>query len=833
MQTDPAAASGDEGASPEVLALAKVVARLRAEVADLEGLASITAVLERAKGVLMAGEDLSADAAYETLAERARRRGGTLMMECWIALGGIRSKPSGPSQPVRPSAPSGPARAAQPSRPTAPAPKAPAPVTIGLGPAPDGGRSVFDSDRYLTDVHGDKDARGLLAGLAVLLAGARTTGDAAEALHEVLRRPVGVDGVMVYTLDGTGRLELIGHSGIDEVLAAQWQDIPPLAGVAALEAITSAEPRWLDDPGQDAEKYRLIGPPERWPTRAWIPVPGEETVTSVIGFFRKVRTPFREGEKALLQQAVRLCGGPLRVFDCHGTSPADPEIAAVQRIFDTVSGAAILLAPLRSPRGEVEDYRIEAAAPDSVDVAGRRGKELVGRQILETYPTVAGTPLWQGYLDALNTGTTYDGEPFSYREVIAGVPETSVYSVRATRLAGRLIVSWVRHDTTAREIRRLTTMQRLGNLGWADWNLATDTIDWSDQVYEIFARPPDQGPMRLEELPQHLVPDDLPGLAGAVQRLLAEGTPIDQPFRISTAAGVRHLRIVAEAERDAYGAPVEVHGFFQDLTPQRDTEIALLESERAVLVQRGVLQAERAIAARLQHALLPIPEQSIQLVGLCVDIAYVPSDTGVNVGGDWYSAIELPDRSALFVVGDVAGHGLDAVGTMAQLRFTAKGMIVTGSALPDAMGRLNTLLLHTAADQAATTATMIMARYRPAERRLAWVRAGHLPPLLVRGGEARFLPLPEGNLLGASFRSVYGEETLQLEPGDHLLLYTDGLIEVPGENMDRGLARLAEAAARAMCGGFDEPLAELLASLHPAGRDDVCVLDINLPSDAE
>ncbi|MFJ3965663.1 SpoIIE family protein phosphatase [Streptomyces sp. NPDC090036] len=807
MQTDPTA-SGD-GASPEVLALAKVVARLRTEVADLEGLASSAAVLERAKGVLMAREGVSADEAYELLVEHAGRRRRTLMEECWITLGGIRSRTAAPPpQPV-------------------------APGTRSTAPAPDRARSVFSSDRYLTGDRDDAGSRALLAGLAAALADARSTGDAAEVLHEALRLPLGVDGVMIYTLDGAGRLELIGHSGIDEVLAAQWQDIPPLGGVAALEAIACGEPRWLDDPERDPEKYRLIGSPERWPTRAWIPVPGEETVTCAVGFFRKVPTPFGSDDRALMQQAVRLCGGPLRVLERRHARPADPEVAAVQRILDAVSGAAILLTPLRAPSGEVEDYRIEAAAPDSVDVAGRRGGQLVGRRILETYPTVAGTPLWQGYLDALDTGATYEGEPFSYQEVTAGIPETSVYSVRATRLAGRLMVSWIRHDTTAREIRRLATMQRLGNLGWADWNLTTDTINWSDQVYAIFDRPPEQGPMRLEELPQHLVPDDLPALADAVQRLLGDGTPIDQSFRIGIADGVRHLRIVAEAETDAYGTPVEVHGFFQDLTPQRDTELALIESERAVLVQRGVLQAERAIAARLQHALLPIPEQSIELVGLRVDIAYVPSDTGVNVGGDWYSAIELPDKSALFVVGDVAGHGLGAVGTMAQLRFTAKGMIITGSALPDAMGRLNTLLLHTATAPSATTATMIMARYSPVERRLAWVRAGHLPPLLVRGGVARFLPLPEGNLLGASFDSVYAEVTLDLEPGDHLLLYTDGLIEVPGEDMDCGLGRLAEAAAGAMGGGCPDPLPRLLAALHPVGQDDVCVLAIHLPAEPE
>ncbi|MFJ3908757.1 GAF domain-containing SpoIIE family protein phosphatase [Streptomyces vinaceus] len=802
MKTDPM--SGADDASPEVLALAKVVARLRAEVAELEGLAATTAVLERAKGVLMARDGLTADAAYEALAAAAALRGRTLMEECWIVLGGIRSRPH-------------------------PAKAAPATPLTGGGEPLSGGGPVSGPGRPAA-ARGEAPWHGLLAGLAASLAGARSPQDTAGILRAALRVPLGVEGVMIYRLDEAGRLGLIGHAGIDAVLAAQWQDVPPMSGVAAVEVIASGEPRWLQDPERDAEDYRLIGPPQRWPTRAWLPVPGEERVSGAIGFLRTVPDPFDAAHRALLVQAVRLCGGSLRVLERHADGPADEEVAAVQKIFDVLSGAAILLSPLRSPTGEVEDYRIEAAAPESVDVAGRRGKELVGRRVLETYPTIAGTTLWHGYLDALETGSAYEGEPFSYREVVAGIPETSLYSVRATRLSGRLVVSWIRHDAGVREASRLAAVQRLGNLGWADWNLTTDTVNWSEQVYAIFNRPPEQGPMTLEELPRHLVPDDLPALAEAVRRLLGEGAPIDQPFRITTDDGVRHLRIVAEAETDAFGAPVEVHGFFQDLSQQRDAELALRESERAVLVQRGVLKAERAIAARLQHALLPVPEQSIELVGLRVDIAYMPSDTGVNVGGDWYSAIELPDGSALFVVGDVAGHGLDAVGTMAQLRFTAKGMIITGSALPDAMARLNTLLLHTAAGvSSAATATMIMARYWPAERRLAWVRAGHPPPVLVRGGEARFLPQPEGILLGACADSVYAQETLELEPGDHLLLYTDGLIEVPGESMDRGLVRLAEAAAEAMGGGTEEPLARLLAELRPAGRDDVCVLDIRVP----
>lgn len=806
------AAPVGEGAAPEVLALAKVVARLRSEVVDLEAVAATTAVVERAKGVLMGRSDVSAEAAYETLLDRAAEQGRTLLEECWITLGQLRARP--PPGPARP------------------------PVPPAGAPAPRTGQadSSFSPHHYLVRRRRDGDAalRPLLARLADGLATARGGDAIAELLRTVLGAAAGLDAVMIYSLTPAGSLELTGRSGIDDALAEQWRHVPPLSGVAAHEAIAGRRALWLEDPRQDALRYLLIGdPPERWPSRAWLPVPADGPAEAAIGFLRAEPGPFAADTRAMLRRAARLCASPLGTPEqprdtAAEEARADAEVTSVQRILEALAGSAILLTPLRSPDGVVEDYRIDAAAPESVDVAGRCGKELVGRRVLETYPTVAGTALWDGYLETLTTGTGYEGEPFTYEEVVADVPRQSVFSVRASRLGDHLVVSWIRHDTGDRETRRLADMQRLGNLGWAGWDLVTDTLTWSDQVYAVFDRDPREGPMTLEELPLHVLPEDLAELGAAVRRLLSHAGAIDQPFRITTAHGVRHLRIVAEARTDADGTPVEVHGFFQDITAQRDVERALRESERAVLLQRGMLQAERTLAARLQDTLLPIPEQSLELAGLCIDVAYVPADSGVNVGGDWYSAIELPDRSALFVVGDVAGHGLAAVGTMAQLRFTTKGMTVTGSALPDVLDRLNTLLLHTASDPSAT-ATMVMARYQPWDRRLTWVRAGHLPPLLVRDDRAEFLEQPRGTLLGATFDASYGQAVVDLLPGDHLLLYTDGLVEEPGEDIEDGLAGLAAAALRLVREGCGETLARTLAALRTSHRDDICVVDIHAP----
>ncbi|OIK29638.1 SpoIIE family protein phosphatase [Streptomyces malaysiense] len=782
----------DPGTGAESAAPAEVEARQRAGLERPADLAVPPAVLERAKGALMAVTGCTPDAADQELRRRAEDSGRTLLEQCRFTLDSLRPRRDPPA-PERPR--------------SAPAPRA--------TPAP-----------------GAADASGtveVLGGMGRDLLRVRSAHELADRLLHHLAPQVRADAVLLYEWQDEGGLELAGHAGIDEPFAARWRHVPPLTGLPAIEALTAGEPLWLQDLPADRARHTLVGgPPERWPSRVWLPVPAGGTARFVLGVLRRCGGPFEPHERQLLLAAARLCAGRLRVFDAARQAPGDPRVAEiVQAVFDALPGAAVLLTPLRTAAGEVADYRIDAATPQAVDVSGRTGPDLVGRLILESYPSVAGEPLWRGYLETLESGVPFESEPFAYRETADGVTLTGTFSVRAAPLGAGLLVSWLRHDPLARQEQRLADVQRLGNLGWANWNLLTREISWSGQAYAVLGCDPDQGPLELEKLPRLAVPRDADALTAAIAGLIHRGRPYDMPFRVETPEGVRHLRMVAEAVSEPDGTPAEVHGFVQDLTAQRSAELALVRSERTMSLQRGVLQAERALAARLQHALLPLPSKPVRLAGLRVEVAYLPAQAGIHVGGDWFSAIELPDYDALFVVGDVAGHGIDAVATMAQLRFTAKGMVSTGTSLTVALARLNHLLLHSRDSR--MTATMVMARYDPQRRLLAWAQAGHPPPLLVRGRDVRYLDRPGGLLLGAAADPHYESAELRLEPGDRLLLYTDGLVERPGESLDAGLDRLARAV-RAHGDGESGSLSALLtAMLVDEWRDDVCVVDIRVP----
>jgi serine phosphatase RsbU (regulator of sigma subunit) len=235
------------------------------------------------------------------------------------------------------------------------------------------------------------------------------------------------------------------------------------------------------------------------------------------------------------------------------------------------------------------------------------------------------------------------------------------------------------------------------------------------------------------------------------------------------------------------------------------------------------LAMQRHITLELQRAILPLHDEPFDLPGLRAMVRYLPASSATRVGGDWYITAELPDGQVLLAIGDVAGHGLPAAAGMARLRGALAGLSITGAPPQQLVAWLNDLALHVGPEH---TASVVAGYFDPASRMLTWAQAGHPPPVLIRGPWATPLPQPDGILLGAG-RGSYTAATVQLQPGDLLLLYSDGLVERRDRSIDEGLEILLQAVRQAA-----DPELVVAAALDALGsthaEDDTCLVALQV-----
>ncbi|WP_329334354.1 SpoIIE family protein phosphatase [Streptomyces sp. NBC_01352] len=201
---------------------------------------------------------------------------------------------------------------------------------------------------------------------------------------------------------------------------------------------------------------------------------------------------------------------------------------------------------------------------------------------------------------------------------------------------------------------------------------------------------------------------------------------------------------------------------------------------------------EAALARGLQQALLPRRLSShpqVETAG-----RYLPGTQGMDVGGDWYDVVESGDGIAL-VIGDVQGHGVQAAATMGQLRTAVRAFALSDRPPDEVMSGTNHLLMDL---DPGLFASCCYIRLDPATGVALAARAGHLPPLLRQAdGRTHALDLAGGVVLGVDGRARYPVTELRMEPGAILALYTDGLVEKPGDDIDDGIGALRVALARA------------------------------------
>jgi anti-sigma regulatory factor (Ser/Thr protein kinase) len=222
----------------------------------------------------------------------------------------------------------------------------------------------------------------------------------------------------------------------------------------------------------------------------------------------------------------------------------------------------------------------------------------------------------------------------------------------------------------------------------------------------------------------------------------------------------------------------------------------------------------RSTAVELQRSLLPASQPRI--TGVEMADRYLPGRE-TEVGGDWFDVLPLSCGRVAFVIGDVMGRGLRAAAAMGQLRTAVRTLAVLDLMPDELLSHLDHLAMGIAQVQ---LATCVYAVFDPVTRELTIATAGHPPPLLrVPGRPARFLPTPSGAPLGVGGVPFEAASETVVD-GSRLLLYTDGLIESRGIDLDEGLDALAAAFGHAPAGL--EPLCDHVLGVlgRSEGHDD-------------
>ncbi len=257
---------------------------------------------------------------------------------------------------------------------------------------------------------------------------------------------------------------------------------------------------------------------------------------------------------------------------------------------------------------------------------------------------------------------------------------------------------------------------------------------------------------------------------------------------------------------------------------RRETEVVRLSSEAAAA--RAALET----AETLQRHLLGAPPQLALLDSVA---RYQPASRHAQVGGDWYDGFGHPDGSTVLVIGDVAGHDALAAATMAEARGMLRAIAQTGPPSPAAvLGRLDQAMTNL---RFPTLITVVLAtvEHRGGTVTMRWSNAGHPPPVLVRSdGTTELLERSPEPLLGIAPGIERRDHQLDLQAGDTVLFYTDGLVERRNSTLDQGTDWLVGLLRRRGREPLDQLCDGLLTELGGRTDDDIAVLAVRVPIDA-
>jgi PAS domain S-box-containing protein len=347
--------------------------------------------------------------------------------------------------------------------------------------------------------------------------------------------------------------------------------------------------------------------------------------------------------------------------------------------------------------------------------------------------------------------------------------------------------------------RQLVEAQQVARIGSWEWDMRAATVLWSDEMYRIHGYRPKEFPVTFERAVEQVVPEDLERIqkntAAALQRGKNHSLPKIEYRIVRSDGSERTLLGKARLTVGSDGNPERMVGTVQDITEDKQAE------------------REHRIAETLQRILLP--DRLPDIPGVMLAARYVPATTGLEVGGDWYDVVQLPNGHVGVAIGDVAGHGLRAASTMGQLRMSLRAHAIEEGSPVKVLGRIHQLVKRLLLGEMATLLYLV---FDPDDGVVRFANAGHPPPLLIpERGDASFITDGLAPPLGAArSQNDFVEATCRLEVGSTLLLFTDGLVEERGVSIQQGLSRLKREATEA--GPGLEALCDHLLATLP-GRD--------------
>jgi hypothetical protein len=291
------------------------------------------------------------------------------------------------------------------------------------------------------------------------------------------------------------------------------------------------------------------------------------------------------------------------------------------------------------------------------------------------------------------------------------------------------------------------------------------------------------------DLVDRTVRDVLPAPAASTllsgcHRALATGEPaVVGPFRPGAGDGTPDRPHALQAA--AFGDVVQVT-WRESGDAQRTFDLRRVRRELART--RARLEVEQGTVATLQQAVMP--SDLPRLDRLRFDTRYEPAAAVSGPGGDWFDVFPAGGSIAL-VIGDVAGHGIDAVSLMTEIRYGLRSYLLEHQDPGAALAHTNRLAMGIGG-----FATALCALFDPSDGSLRWARAGHLPPL-IGSPEAVAARMPLGGpMMGALADAAFPVTQAHLDEGEMVVLYTDGLVERRGEHIGNGIARLEGTVRR-------------------------------------